>query len=294
MQDSVIDSYKYYKQFSQDLKPMSPEEEMQICKRVAAGDDAARDILILRNIYLAENIALDKVRTLSAYQLSDDLIQSAIHGLIRAAESFDVNKGVRFSTYATHAISNAVEDEFCQQTNPSHIESKFYYGVYIKVQNFCKQYAAESNGCQPGIQEVCDALDITPTQYHLAMQASAIKNYDSMERVVDNGSRDDKDITLADTIPDSDSSNFIEDVALKDTIRDALSCLSARDREVITLRFGLNGGKELSRQELASLFGMKPESINRLINQCLAKMQQHLTRDEYQKPTTRASGWDER
>lgn len=273
-------SYQYYKQFSKDLKPMSPEEEAFICKRIAAGDEAARDTLIMGYLYLAEKLALDEATKSGRFNMSDDLIQAAIYGLSKAAASFNPDNNTRFYAYAMSAINNSIQDE-CISYDGIHRNRNFHHNVYIKVENFYNQYTTEHEGANPSQQEICKALNITPEQCRLAMDTYVLTHATcSLDEQLPRSGSDDNPMYIADRTADPDSTSFADELATKDIIRDALSCLSDRDREIITLRFGLNGGKEMSRDELANLFGTTPNNITKRVTASLSKMQKHLTRDE--------------
>lgn len=272
-------SYQYYKQFAKDLKPLSPEEETYICKRIANGDDAAREMLVLGYLYLAEKLALDKVTQLHAFSMADDLIGAAVFGLTKAVNTFVPEKTPRFYSYAMSAINNEIQDELFK-SNPIHIEETFFSQVYTKVRNFCNKYAAEHDNTYPTMNEVCEELDITPEQYRLAMETMNASTVQPLDMVVEARPGREEDVSLEDAITDPDSTRFEDEFITKEIIRDALSCLAERDREIITLRFGLNGGKEMSRDELANLFGTTPNNITKRVTASLTKMQKHLTREE--------------
>ncbi len=280
--ESIIDSsYKYYKQFTKDLKPLSAEEERSICSRIAAGDQVAQEILVLHNIHLAEKLALDKVARIGDYQLSDDAIQTAICALSEAAASFNPNQGTKFSTYATHAIENALQNALNIDFKPTQMERHFYYDVYVKVMNFNSEYAAQNDGQLPTQDQAVEQLGITPTQYQTAMSVYFMNRPISLDAHIDETRHsDDDEITVADTLADVSESDFVENMAVKDTVRDALSCLSERSREIVSLRFGINGHTEHNLEDIASLFGVSVPRISRLLNESLDKMQEHLTRGE--------------
>ena len=279
----VIDSsYQYYKQFSKDLQPLSKEEESLIGKRAAAGDQAAIDTLILRNIYLAEKKALDFAQQFHIYTLTDDLIQAAVQGLSQAARSYNPDKNSSFSAYASTLIHNEIVDEYAKSQNTGHIPA-WFVPIYTKVQSYTYKYAEEHNNQYPSPEVACAELNISRKHYDSAMEMLNLKGMRSLQdEVGQDGASDDAKITLEDTIEDNGSS-FEEEVAVKDAVKDALSCLSERNREIISMRFGLNGYEETSATEISKLFGISQARVSTIITACLKNMEKHLTRNEHSR-----------
>ena len=268
-------STQFYNQARAELTPLTAEEEAALVQKIKSGDSAALDLLVMHNIPLAESYALDLARSKHDYTHLDDLIQVAILGLASAAQRFNPDEGVRFSTFATPVIQRALYAEE-RKNEPVSFEEHFYFGVVSKIRQFTSAYQS-THGSNPSKQAVCDALNITPQQYQKAM--FNMVSMDELAKNVITSKGITGDISVGEIIAD-DSADFVEELAIKDVVRDALSCLPERSREIISMRFGLGEYNETSSANIAELFGLSKRQINSIITDSLKKMERHLSRGE--------------
>ncbi|MFQ5519618.1 MAG: RNA polymerase sigma factor RpoD/SigA, partial [Mariprofundus sp.] len=168
---------------------LTPAEEIELSKRIAAGDDEARQYMIRANLRLVVKIA----RRYRGLALSD-LIEEGNLGLMRAVEKFDAAHGCRFSTYATWWIRQAVERAIMNQSRtirvPVHIAKE-----YNSVLNHAAKLRV-SLGREPSEPEIATAMNIPLERVHKLLKTSVAT--DSADGVL----HDDGDFTLHDIVAD--------------------------------------------------------------------------------------------
>ncbi len=214
-------------------KLLTKEEEVELAKRMEAGDNRARDRFITSNLRLAISIA-NKYR--GSNLPMEDLIQESNIGLIRAVDRFDWRKGFRFSTYATWWIKQSVRRYVSSAS--SHV--KFPAGsrsLIWKINNTRREYEKEF-GVYPSNAEVADILgESKETVKNLRAGMQWPINLDSPIGGED-GSR-----TFGETIEDTNSPNMderIDQEKIVMLIRGALSRLTPQEEKVLRLRFGID------------------------------------------------------
>jgi RNA polymerase primary sigma factor len=231
---------------------LTPAEEVELAKRIERGDLAAKDRMVNSNLRLVVSIAR-KYHGVGELSLLD-LIQEGMLGLIRAAEKFDWRKGFRFSTYATlwirQAIGRAIDE----------------HGRTIRVpigvaQRERKVAAAERDlstrlGRAPTLEEIAAAADLEPEQVQELRDVT--RTVTSLDRPVG----EDSEAGLGDLLPVEEE----VEVTLRDeTVRAVVRQLPDREREVIQMRFGLDGDREpVSVREAARRLGVRPSDVQRI------------------------------
>ena len=236
---------------------LTPAEEVELAKRIERGDIDAKDRMVNSNLRLVVSIAR-KYQGVGELSLLD-LIQEGMLGLIRAAEKFDWRKGFRFSTYATlwirQSIGRAIDE----------------HGRTIRVpisiaQRERKIAAAERElstrlGRAPTLEETAAAADLKPEQVQELRDVT--RTVTSLDRPIG----EDSDAGLGDVLP-ADGAPVEEEVEV--TLRDELVRAVVRqlpdpEREVIQMRFGLNGDREpASVRETARRLGVRPSDVQRI------------------------------
>jgi RNA polymerase primary sigma factor len=236
---------------------LTPDEEIELAKRIERGDLAAKDRMVNSNLRLVVSIAR-KYQGVGELSLLD-LIQEGMLGLIRAAEKFDWRKGFRFSTYATLWIRQSIG------------RALDAHGRTIRVpisiaQRERKIAAAERElatrlGRAPSLEEIAAEAELKPEQ--VQEMRDVTRTVTSLDRPVG----DDSEAALGDLLP-ADGATVEEEVevTLRDeTVRAVVRQLPDREREVIQMRFGLDGDREpVSVREAARRLGVRPSDVQRI------------------------------
>jgi RNA polymerase primary sigma factor len=244
---------------------LTPAEEIELSKRVERGDLEAKDRLVTSNLRLVVSIAR-KYQNLGELTLLD-LIQEGTLGLIRAAEKFDWRKGFRFSTYATlwirQAVSRAIDERGRTIRLPINV-----------AQRERKIAAAERElstrlGRPPTLDEIAEHTQVEPR--HVAELRDLARKVTSLDRPVG----EDGDSALGDLLPSGEPAPEEEvEVALRDeAVRAVVRSLPDREREVIEMRFGLDGDTDpVSVREAARRLQVRPADVQKLERHALEEL----------------------
>ena len=236
---------------------LTPDEEIELAQRIERGDLAAKDRMINSNLRLVVSIAR-KYQGVGQLSLLD-LIQEGMLGLIRAAEKFDWRKGFRFSTYATlwirQSIGRALDEQGRTIRVPISIAQR-----ERKIANAEKELATRL-GRAPTLEEIAAAAELEPAQVQEIRDVT--RTITSLDRPIS----DDSDAGIGDLLP-ADGAPVEEEVHVtlrNETVRAVVSQLPEPEREVIQLRFGLNGDREpVSVREAARRLGVRPADVQRI------------------------------
>lgn len=245
---------------------LSVEEERKLGKRVKAGDENAKQQLINCNLRLVVSIAK---RYLSHNYSFLDSIQDGNLGLIKAVEMFDVDKGYKFSTYATWWIRQAITRSFMDYGRTIRLPVHMIETLN-KVTKMSKQLSIEL-GREPSPKEIAKSLNISEEKVSdvLKMAQETI----SLESPVG----EEEESSIGDFLPDSTKN--VESEVMKKELRSDLfkamdEVLSAREQVVIRMRYGLDGsGRFKTLEECGDYFGITRERIRQIESKALRKLQ---------------------
>jgi len=253
----------YLKEIGQ-IKLLSTEEELELADRITNGDEEAKAILAEANLRLVVSIAK---RYVGRGMLFLDLIQEGNIGLMKAVEKFDVEKGFKFSTYATwwirQAITRAIADQARTIRVPVHMVE-----TINKLARIERQLTLELNR-EPTEEELAKKMG---TNIEKIREIYKIRQEPvSLETPI--GEEDDSH--LGDFIPDETNmspEDFAVNELLKDEISEVLLTLTEREEKVIRLRFGLEDGRPRTLEEVGQLFGVTRERIRQIEAKALRKL----------------------
>ena len=251
-------------------KLLTHEEEIELAARIAKGDERARARMIESNLRLVVKIAKDY----SNYGVPlVDLISEGNIGLIRAVEKFDPNKGGKLSTYAAWWIKQSIKRALANQGKtvrlPIHLVDKLARVRRISA------LMAEDLGREPTDSELSEELGIPREKLALLLQAS------KQNRSMDETTHDDSIVSFGAVIADDRAIDPLEALSQKNGLDEldlVLDTLNERETEIIGARFGLNGKRILTLEEIGRDFGVSRERIRQIQNIALNKMQKALTK----------------
>jgi RNA polymerase primary sigma factor len=232
----------------------------------------AKELFVLKNMRLVISIA-KKFRTNSSRSLEDN-IQDGVIGLMRAIDSYDIDLGYRFTTYATWWIKQSIMRSIANTANairfPAHVvDAEIRYRKYMAVQ--------QQNGRIPTDQELIKALKITrETLKFIQSDMQNMQNEVSLDTPVNRGNGE-QDTVLGDFVEDKNAEAVESGIIQKEkeaAIQQWLTILTSRERDVIMMRFGFSdkNGKCYTLAEIGEKYDISRERIRQIENKALNKL----------------------
>ena len=255
---------------------LTPEEEIELADRIHQGDEEARAHMIKANLRLVVKIAQDYAN----YGMPvTDLISEGNIGLMKAVERFDPEKGGKLSTYAAWWIKQSIKRALANQSKtirlPVHMVDKI-----AKMRRIAAMMTEEL-GREPTDEELSEETGV-PRQ-KLAMLRQASHRPTSLDAPINDGEATE----YGEIIQDERAVDPLESLAdknLHNQLDGLLDCLDERERKIIDERFGLDGRKAMTLEEVGMEFGVTRERIRQLQNAALTKMRRALRKKEKPMP----------
>ncbi len=253
----------YLKEIGQ-VKLLSAEEEIELAKRVAEGDQAAKNKLTEANLRLVVSIA-KKYSGRGLHIL--DLIQEGNTGLIRAVDKFDWTKGNKFSTYATwwirQAITRAIADQARTIRVPVHMVE------VINKATRCNRKLVQELGREPTVEEIAAELNLPVEKIIEANRTAA----DTLS--LDTPVGDEEDTSIGSFVPDDMTpgpADATSNALLAEALKEILDTLTEREADVLRMRFGMYDGRTHTLEEVGQIFGVTRERIRQIENKAIRKL----------------------
>lgn len=261
---SIDDPVRMYLKEIGKIPLLKPHEEVEYAKRMAEGDEFAKQKLVEANLRLVVSIAK---RYVGRGMLFLDLIQEGNLGLIKAVEKFDYKKGYKFSTYSTwwirQAITRAIADQARTIRIPVHMVETINKLIRVSRQ------LLQELGRDPKPDEIAKEMNMTEEKVREIMKIA--QDPVSLETPIG----EEEDSHLGDFIPDEDAPAPAEAAAyslLKEQIEEVLNTLNDREQNVLKLRFGLEDGRARTLEEVGKEFDVTRERIRQIEAKALRKL----------------------
>lgn len=261
---SLDDPVRMYLKEIGQIKLLSPEEEVELAKRVSEGDQEAKNKLTEANLRLVVSIA-KKYSGRGLHIL--DLIQEGNTGLIRAVDKFDWTKGNKFSTYATwwirQAITRAIADQARTIRVPVHMVE------VINKATRCNRKLVQELGREPTVEEIAKELDLPVEKIIEANRTAA----DTLS--LDTPVGDEEDTSIGSFVEDERTpgpADATSNALLAEALREILDTLTEREADVLRMRFGMYDGRTHTLEEVGQIFGVTRERIRQIENKAIRKL----------------------
>ena len=251
---------------------LTPEQEIELAAKIKKGDREALAMMIRSNLRLVVKIAL-AYANLGLPLL--DLISEGNIGLMKGVERFDSAKGGKLSTYAAWWIKQSIKRGLANRSKtirlPVHMVDKIYKMRRVSLQ------MSEELGREPTDEELGDEIGIA------IEKVSQLKTVSIRPASLDAPISDDDSTEYGEIVGDEDAQTpfeLLRDKNLRNEVGGLLDVLDDREKKIIIQRFGLDGGKPKTLEEVGKRFGVTRERIRQLQNIALSKLRRALSKKE--------------
>ncbi|MGZ0657586.1 sigma-70 family RNA polymerase sigma factor [Coraliomargarita sp. W4R53] len=254
---------------------LTKQEEVDLAKRIQAGDKSARDHMISANLRLVVKIAYD-YNNFGLPLL--DLISEGNIGLIKAVERFDPSKGGKLSTYAAWWIKQSIKRALANQSKtirlPVHLVDRI-----ARMRKVTAQLADELDR-EPSDEEIGYAMDMPVNK------VAHLKSVSIRPASLDAPVGEDGDTTFGELVGDDNEATPLENLqekSMSNDIKSVIDRLEERESEIVQLRFGLDGNRPLTLEEVGERFNITRERVRQIQNIAIHKMRRLMTENERQR-----------
>ena len=256
---------------------LTPQQEIELAAKIKKGDAEAREQMINSNLRLVVTIAHDYAN-LGLPLL--DLISEGNIGLTKAVERFEPGKGAKLSTYAMWWIKQSIKRALANQSKtirlPVHLVDKV-----AKVRRVSLQMSDEL-GREPTDDELGEEIGIT------SEKVARLRTVGIRPTSLDAPIGEDDSTKFGEVVGDEDAQTpfeLLRDESLRGEVDGLIAVLDSREKKIISQRFGLDGGKPKTLEDVSKGFGVTRERIRQLQNIALAKLRRALSKREGQSKT---------
>jgi RNA polymerase primary sigma factor len=256
---------------------LTPKDEIRLAAKIKKGDKNARAQMIKANLRLVVKIAHD-YSNLGLPLL--DLISEGNIGLMKAVERFDPKKGGKLSTYAAWWIKQSIKRALANQAKtirlPVHLVDK------ISKMKRAAHNLSEKLGREPSDEELATHLDMP------VAKVAQLRTISVRPASLDAPIGEDEDTQFSEIVGDeaaADPFEMLRDKTLRENVRALLEELDPRETEILTQRFGLDGSKPLTLEEVGHKFKVTRERIRQIQNIGLNKLRRLMEKQDRPKPS---------
>jgi RNA polymerase primary sigma factor len=251
---------------------LTPKEEVELAKRVQAGDDAAREHMIRANLRLVVKIARE-YENLGLPLL--DLINEGNIGLMKAVEKFDPAKGAKLSSYSSWWIKQSIRRALANQSKTIRLPVNAVDQIYHLRKASAKLH--EVIGRDPTDEELAQEVGLS------VRRVSELRDAAVRPASLDAPLGDEDSSTLGEVVADENAANpyqLFEDRNSLSKLGELMARLPERESRIIRSRFGLDDGREKTLEEIGVKFSLTRERIRQLQNLALLKLRRMLEEPE--------------
>ncbi len=232
----------------------------------ASGSKELKDKLLVQYAGVVKHVAHRIAVSLPASVEYDDLVGSGIMGLIKAVESFEPERGLKFETFATHKIRGAILDEL-------RTLDWVPRSVRQKARTLHKAYAQLENeyGRMPYDDEVAAHLNITLDEFETMVTESAPTTILSLEEALPSRGEENKSLSLIDTIEDTQGSNPLQELGFKEVkriLKETISALPEKEKLVVALYHY----EELTLKEIGQVLNLTESRVSQIHSKAMLKL----------------------
>jgi len=243
---------------------LTAAQEIDLAKRIARGDLAAREHMIRANLRLVVSIAKNYVNRGLSFM---DLIEEGNIGLMKAVEKFDPKAGCRFSTYATWWIKQGIRRSLVNTVKTVRVPS-----YMAEIVSRWKATSMELNyrlGRQPTSAEIAEELELPETNWNV-VRDTVLANSQPVHSM-----SEDSSAGFADGLEDTRSRSPEEEILSAMEIgrmRELVEMLDARESRILKMRFGIGSGEPMTLKAIGKRFGLTRERVRQMEQQALDKL----------------------
>lgn len=259
--DSILN---WYLNEIHKIPMLSREQEYEVALKAKEGDQDARDLLVRSNLRFVVTVA----RKYQSYGMSMmDLINEGNLGLIKAAERFNPERGFHFISYAVWWIKQAIL--FAIQQKASLIRLPLNRTADLRRIEEAERWIENQEDLENNTETLAEYVDMKPEDMNHLLRMS--RDHLSLDAPFSEA----EDFTLGENIEDDQAEDpdiRVQDEYLKEEIRKSLGELTARERQVLTMRFGLDNSPVYSLQRIGKMIGLSKERIRQIEKKAIRKI----------------------